>query len=184
MKTGLNLGCGTRIFKSNDEIAWVNLDIVDGPGVDVVWDWRDLGTSFSFVRSDFNAMAGANRDFDIIIAHQTFEHQGCGEQPIRQCYEILKPGGSLIVSVPNLRNLARMWLNDELSTQIYVTNLYGPYDGTEGSRHRWGFDPDSLYGALSASAPWTSVLPFDWRPIPGADIARDDRWILCMEAVK
>ncbi len=170
MKTGLNLGCGTRIYKSTPEIRWWNMDAVDHPGVDVVDDWRNLSAHWQ-------------SDIDIIVAHHTFEHQGCGEQPIKQCYDVLKPGGSLIVAVPNVRKLAEMWLRGELSTQIYLTNIYGPYDGTEESRHRWGFDEESLKLALIAAAPF-EVKPFDWRPIPGADIARDDRWILVTEAVK
>lgn len=172
MKIGLNLGCGTRIFASTMDLVWHNMDAVAGPGVDVVDDWRNLGNHWN------------EPEIDIIVSHHTFEHQGCGEQPIRQCYDILKPGGSLIISVPDLRLLAGMWLRGELSTQIYMTNLYGPYDGTEESRHRWGFDREALTEQLTAVAPWAQVKPFDWRVIPGADIARDDRWILCVEAVK
>lgn len=169
MKRGLNLGCGTRLFTSTPDIQWTNLDITPGPGVDSVGDWR-------------YCLRG--RTYDLIVAHQTFEHQGCGEQPIRQCWEIIPPGGSLIVSVPDLRKLAQMWISGELSTQIYMTNVYGPYDGTDASRHRWGFDPDSLHSALHDNVPWSCVKPFDYRPIPGADIARDDRWICAIEAVK
>jgi hypothetical protein len=169
MKIGLNLGCGMRLFQSNNEIRWTNQDIESHPGVEMRGDWR-------------HCLQGCT--FDIIVAHQTFEHQGCGEQPIFQCWEILPPGGSLIVSVPNLRKLAKMWLSGELSTQIYMTNVYGPYDGTLASRHFWGFDEDSLTEALHRGAPWSLVKPFDYREIPGADIARDDRWILCLEAVK
>ena len=176
MKTGLNLGCGTRIFTSNDEIRWYNVDIEDGPGVNVKMDWRNLTNTVS--TKVFHEIF-----FDIIVAHQTFEHQGCGEQPIKQCYDILKPGGSLIVSVPNLRKLAAMWLRGELTTQIYMTNVYGPFDGTLASRHFWGFDTTSLVEALN-QCPWSHIDDFDYRAIPGADIARDDRWILCLEAIK
>lgn len=165
---GLNLGCGTRIFHWTPEIQWANLDIKPGPGVDVVGDWRYCLTDCTF---------------DIIVAHHTFEHEGCGEQPILKCWEILPPGGSLIVAVPDLRKLAQLWLSGELSTQIYMTSVYGPYDGTLASRHFWGFDHESLDLALRA-APWKEIKPFDWRTIPGADIARDDRWILCLEAIK
>lgn len=170
MKIGLNLGCGTRTFTSGPDLIWHNLDIHPGKNIDVVDDWRNLHHHW-------------HSDIDLIVAHQTFEHQGCGEQPIKACYDVLKPGGSLIVSVPDLRKLAVLWLTGELSTQIYMTNVYGPFDGTEESRHRWGFDTLSLEGELK-QVPWRAVGPFDWRPIPGADIARDDRWILCLEAIK
>ncbi len=174
MKIGLNLGCGNRIFKSTPELIWHNLDIQAGPHVDVVDDWRNLKAHWQ-------------DDIDIVIALQTYEHQGCGEQPIKQCYEVLKPRGSLIVSVPDLRKLALMWLRNELTTQIYMTNVYGPFDGTPESRHHWGFDPDSLREALvSAILPekWYTIRTFDYRVIPGTEIPRDDRWILTLEAIK
>jgi cephalosporin hydroxylase len=168
IKRGLNMGCGDRIFKSNPEIRWTNLDIKNGAGVDWVGDWR-------------NCLQGCK--FDIVVAHHTWEHEGCGEQPVTECWNVLSPGGSLIVSVPDIRKLAHMWLNGEMSTQLFMTNVYGPYDGTLASRHFWGFDSDSLKFALSV-APWKEIKSFDWRAIPGAEIARDDRWILCMEAIK
>lgn len=171
MKLGLNLGCGTRIFTSNDEIQWTNLDINEGPGVDLIGDWRN----------DIPSLTGDG--YDLIVAFQTFEHQGCGEQPIKQCFDTLKPGGSLIVSVPDLRKLAGMWLRGELSTQIYMTNIYGPYDGTLASRHFWGFDPASLTASLN-QCEWKSVRDFDYRLLMGADIPRDDRWMLTLEAIK
>lgn len=170
---GLNLGCGTRLFKSGPEIEWYNQDAIAGDGIEIVADWRDMLSS-----------PGSANSWDIIVAHQTWEHAGCGEQPIKGCHAILKPGGSLIVSVPDLRRLNKMWESGELSTQVYMTSIYGPYDGTEYSRHRWGFDHDSLIEALCANANWSDIKDFDYRDIPGANIARDDRWILCVEAVK
>ncbi len=178
MKRGLNLGCGTRIFKSNAAIEWINLDAVKGPGVDVAMDWRDMRGMWELIPET------PDHRFDIIVAFHTFEHQGCGEQPIKQCWDVLKPGGSLIVCVPDVRKLAGMWLRGELSTQIYLTNIYGPYDGTEESRHRWGFDEETLHTQLDTAAEWTHVMPFNYRTIPGTEIPRDDRWMLCLEAVK
>jgi hypothetical protein len=95
---------------------------------------------------------------------------------------VLKPGGSLLVFVPDLKALAKRWLEGGLSTQIYVTNLYGAYRGDEQSRHKWGFDGPSLYSFLGSLA-WRSVKDFNWRPIPNADLARDF-WILGAECVK
>jgi hypothetical protein len=95
----------------------------------------------------------------------------------------LKPGGSLLVFVPDLRALAKRWLEGGLTTQIYVTNLYGAFLGHEEDRHKWGFDRQSIEDFLRSSSPWREVTPFDWRQIPGADCAKDF-WILAMEAVK
>ncbi len=188
MKIGLNLGCGTRIFKSTTDILWHNMDAVAGPHVDVVDDWRNLSAHWQ-------------SDIDLIVAFHTFEHQGCGEQPIRQCYDVLRTGGSLIVCVPDLRKLAKWWLastepdvldyhvlnaapKELLSTQVFMTNVFGPYDGTEESRHRWGFDEQTLRQQMIDTAPWRTVSQFNYRPLPGAEIPRDDRWMLCLEGLK
>src|SRR6266700_4102644 len=97
--TGLNLGCGTRIFKGTTDMQWTNLDIQPGLGVNLVHDWRDLSTIYEW-KAPGDIIP---KEFDIIVAHQTFEHVNCGMQPIKQCYEVLKKGGSLVVSVPDLR---------------------------------------------------------------------------------
>lgn len=169
---GLNLGCGTRIFHGTPEIQWYNHDGQPGKNIEYVSDIRSVGAMFP------------NETFDFIVAHHCFEHVGCGEQPIKQCHYLLVAGGSLIVAVPNLRWLAGMLLRGEIDMQLYVTNIYGPYDGSEYSRHRWGFDGESLAREMRAQAPWVQVKPFNWRDIPGTDIARDDRWILVTEGVK
>ena len=172
MKLALNLGCGVKPFKSTPEIEWQNIDILPGTGVDLVLDWQHLEEHWS------------GQPIDLIVAEHSYEHVNCGMQPIKQCYGVLKDGGSLIVSVPDLRKLAYLWLRGELSTQIYLTSIYGPFDGTDGSMHRWGFDREYLMEQLRREAPWSRVIDFDYRAIPGADIANDERWILCLEAIK
>jgi hypothetical protein len=64
-----------------------------------------------------------------------------------------------------------------------MVNVYGAYQGEPGDRHRWGYNERSLNMDLWRTAPWKHIQQFDWRPIEGADIARD-WWILGTEAVK
>lgn len=129
----------------------------------------------------------ADGSMDLVVSHHSLEHDGCGEADgfIREAYRVLKPGGSLLVFVPDMWSLAWKWLNGEITEQIYMTNVYGAYMGHEEDRHKWGYTQNSLRAALVAAVPvkWYDIRHFNYRPIPGADIAKD-WWILGIEAVK
>ena len=88
-----------------------------------------------------------------------------------------------MVFVPDMRALAARWLTGQMDTQLYFTNTYGAYMGHPEDKHAWGYDYRHLWMFLSEVAPWRQVIPFDWRSIEGADIARD-WWILGMECIK
>jgi len=173
VKIALNVGSGQRPFTTiPGEVQWINIDSVQRPEMptpDLVCDGAHLPFQDNSV--------------DYFVLHHVLEHFGCGEGEslIKEAHRVLKPGGSLLVFVPDLEALAIRWLDGGLSTQIYVTNLYGAYMGDEADRHRWGFDEQSLREFLSMMR-W-EVKPFNWRHIPGADIAKDF-WILGAECVK
>lgn len=170
MKIGLNVGSGQRPFKSTEEVRWINIDSQEKWNPDIVCDGAYLPYS--------------DESVDYVVLHHVLEHFGCGEATglIQEARRVLKPHGSLLVFVPDLRALAKRWLEGGLTTQVYVTNLYGAYMGDEADRHRWGFDKESLHSFLR-TVDWWRVMEFDWRPIPGADIARDF-WILGAECVR
>lgn len=164
----LNIGSGQRKFGQ----GWTNVDINPKWSPDVVAD----GASMPMFADD---------SADYIALHHTVEHYGCGEATalIQECYRILCPGGSLIVAVPDMRNLVDMWVKGMLTTQVFMTNVYGAYMDSEADRHKFGYDRLALTRFLFDCADWRSVQQFDWRGIIGADIARAN-WILCLEAIK
>jgi len=170
---GVNVGSGQRPFKSNEEIAWWNVDSVDRPGqiTDIICDCS-IEIPVPIDSADY------------VVLQHVLEHFGCNEACalIENCKKVLRPGGSLLVFVPNMRALATRWLAGQMDTQLYLTNVYGAYMGSEDDRHKWGFDMDYLEAFLHARA-FDTVKLFDGRPIPGADIATD-WWILGMEAIK
>lgn len=190
----LNVGSGQRRF--NTEHGWVNVDVVSRPPdqiPDIILDARHLATIFK------------PGTVDMVVLHHVIEHFGCGEadEILRQCWKVLKRGGSLLIFVPDMEKLAGRWLGGEITNFTFMVNAYGAYQGEEGDRHRWGYSRSSLMQQLRSSIglidcqclgerthdddgycpEGDKIMPFNWREIPGADIAKD-WWILGVEVVK
>lgn len=164
----LNIGSGQLPFPK----PWINIDTQARWNPDIVAD----GASLPMIQDG---------EASIIVLHHVLEHFGCGEAAglIRECHRLLESGGNLLVFVPNMAALVDKWRTGELSTQVFLTNVYGAYMGDEADRHKWGYDRDSLMTHLGACAKWSKVRLFDWREIEGASIARDN-WILGVQCVK
>jgi len=165
---GLNLGSGQRPFKP----PWQNYDIQSDK-------WKD----YTIEHGCLWINDPRKERYDYICLHHVIEHFGCGEADhmVRACHEMLKPGGSLLVFVPNIRALAQRWIMHDLGTQLFMTNVYGAYMGDEADRHKWGYDMPSLIDYLRNFD--FTVHPFDWRKIEGADIAKD-WYIIGVECTK
>lgn len=164
----LNIGSGQRPFAK----PFINVDCQAKWNPDVLTDASNMPMFDSGTA-------------DCIVLHHVLEHFGCGEGAglLSECYRILAPSGSLIITVPHVRELVKAWITGRMDDQLYFTNMYGAYLGDEADRHKWGFTSTSLEKSLRAVAPWQEVGLFDFRPIEGADIVKD-WWILGMEAVK
>ena len=80
----LNIGCGKNPF-----VSYINLDIVKGPGVDVVHNLEKFPYPFK------------NEEFDIIEAHQVMEHITDLQGVMKELARILKKGGKLKIDVPH-----------------------------------------------------------------------------------
>lgn len=174
----LNIGSGQRPFDQSH--GWINIDCISRPPDQVPDVICDVGA---------DPLPYPDGSVGVCVLHQVYEHFGLGEGHgiIRECHRVLRKDGSLIVTVPDMRALAQRWLLGQLEDYLYMVNVYGAYQGQPGDRHKWGYHDVSLMKDLNAALGdldrWTSVRPFDFRPIPGADIARD-WWIIGMESVK
>jgi len=170
---GLNVGSGQRKFKSGEGFKWVNVDSVSRPGhePDLLCDGSNLPYG--------------DNTIDYFVLHHVMEHFGCGEAKhlIVEANRVLKPGGSLLIFLPDLKALATRWLLGGIEDYIYVVNLMGAYIDNEADRHKWHYTPETLIHALRSVATWKLILPFDWREIPNGDFARD-WWLYAYEAVK
>lgn len=79
----LNIGCGTDIIP-----GWVNVDIVEVPGVDVVHDLNLSPWPFK------DGSASKIQALDVL------EHVNEVIPFIEECYRILEPGGELFMRTP------------------------------------------------------------------------------------
>ena len=173
MRIGYNVGSGQRPFTSNAEVDWTNVDKIQHPGMPL----PDL-------LADGAHLPVADGSADYFVLHHVLEHfwPPHAQELVKEAYRVLKPGGSLLVFVPDMRELAYKWLEGGMTTQLYLTSVYGAFMGHDEDRHKWGFDERSLFEFLGC-APWKLTKRFDWRVIPGSDLARDF-WVLDMECVR
>lgn len=168
----LNIGSGQRPFKK----PWINIDSQAKFNPCILGRAEDILPNY-------------NNQVQAICLHHVIEHFGCGESLplLYACYRALVPGGFLIVSVPNMFELASMFLQGKISTQVYMTNVYGAYMESEDDRHKWGYTRSSLWSLLqqagfhnSTTIQRANLLP----ALPSTeDIAFDD-WILVQVAQK
>lgn len=116
----LNVGCGTRYHQD-----WVNMDMVStGEGV--------------IAANLLKGIPCADNRFDVVYHSHVLEHftRAGGEDFTRECVRVLKPGGILRISTPDLENIVREYLkNMELAIQgdkeadsRYEWNLLEMYD--------------------------------------------------------
>lgn len=152
----LHVGCGhadeRRIPLRFKNGSWkeVRLDIDKNVKPDIVADIRDLSmipsNSYLAVFSPHNIEHLAYHEVDIALA---------------EFYRVLRPGGFLLVLVPNLRMIAQYIAEHDLDTPMLETpgGPIAPIDAIYGWRpwirsgndymiHKTGFTPELLYRKL------------------------------------
>ena len=139
MTVRYNIGCGGRRIA-----GYIGVDAVKRDTVDIV------------AKADRIPVPG--NEAEEIMAIHLWEHfylWQC-EDVIREWKRILKPGGHLILELPNLRKCCENFLNPpdqpiKHPHQLNMWGLYGdPRDKSEWMMHRWGWTPESLTEFLLA----------------------------------
>lgn len=82
-KIGLNLGCGYDIYKSTDDMKWINVDCELIIGANFIFDLNKIPYPFE------------GNQVDIIVMNDVLEHLDNPIEVIRECYRLLKDGGKL-----------------------------------------------------------------------------------------
>jgi predicted SAM-dependent methyltransferase len=91
----LNLGCGRRFHP-----GWTNVDFYkSGEGV--------------IAHNLLSGIPFEDETFDVVYHSHVLEHfsRRDGEKFIRECYRVLKPGGIIRIAVPDLEQIARIYLD-------------------------------------------------------------------------
>jgi predicted SAM-dependent methyltransferase len=90
----LHLGCGRRVIA-----GWVNIDAIDAPGVDLVWDIRQ--------RLPF-----ASGSAELIYTEHVLEHlvKTDADHLLAECFRVLIPSGLLRVGVPDAELYLRAYV--------------------------------------------------------------------------
>lgn len=111
MRYGLNLGCGCRPLPDGGGWEWSNLDKDPGSA-----DHAALAGA-RFERHDLlDRLPYGDRSFHLVNMSQVFEHFQLHDAVLLacECRRVLKPGGTLRVSVPDAGLLVRKYLAGEM----------------------------------------------------------------------
>jgi predicted SAM-dependent methyltransferase len=109
----LNLGCGRR-FSQDPE--WTNIDLRSSHDRVMA---HDLATGIPF----------PDHTFDAVYHSNMLEHldRAAAERLLRECCRVLKPGGLCRVGVPDMEDIAR----------VYLAELERRAAGGPANRHEW-----------------------------------------------
>lgn len=150
----LNLACGQCIIP-----GYVNVDIRDGPGVDLVCDVRELPYDDSSV--------------DLIYASHILDHFGRDEWlgVLTHWYDKLRAGGILRMAVGDFAAICEHYMET-----TSLTGLFGLVVG--GQRHKYDqhgmiFDYTSLSLELRLVG-FCKAYRYDWRRVEPGSLGIDD----------
>lgn len=136
-------------------------------GIKRISDWTNVNSQsqsvlaitddIDVVRKMHNLYGFANGSVSAIYSSHTLEHAGFGDQELQETLSewrrVLKPGGLLFVSVPDLPTLSEMYLDPELSFSQHwmVTRMMYGAQMDDMDYHKIGFDETLLATFLTTA---------------------------------
>lgn len=134
----INVGCGRKYAP-----GYTNIDVQVSPRAHTPPD----------ILCDVRAIPLPDACADEVMALHLIEHFVAWEAPVAlaEWRRLLKPGGLLVLELPNLLCAAKNLLAG-LDDQMSMWPLYGdPGHRDEYMTHRWGYTPKSIAALLAAS---------------------------------
>jgi predicted SAM-dependent methyltransferase len=140
----LNIGCGKRVMD-----GWTNVDVVANPEAPRAPE----------ILCDAKAIPLPDGCADVVMAIHVFEHfyRWESEGVLQEWRRLLKPGGLLILELPNLVKCCENYLSGRMRggknpDQLARWGIYGdPRTGDRYMNHPWGYSPEELMGLLHAA---------------------------------
>jgi SAM-dependent methyltransferase len=132
----LELGCGVGVFVQLAKSRGFDAFGIDSSPAAVAVGREQLGVNL--VRERIETAAVDPRSVDIVVAHHVLEHLTEPEEVLRRVREWLRPGGWVLVGVPNFASPIARW-----SGQCWA--------GLVPTQHLWHFTPPALQRLIARS---------------------------------
>ncbi len=102
----LDCGPGVLAAKMRDKGAQVTATDLSPVAVERA---RNKGIPCTALDIDSQAVPFADGEFDVVISNSAIEHRFFHEKALDECVRVLKPGGRLILCLPNIAHVICRW---------------------------------------------------------------------------
>ncbi len=120
-----DVGCGTGLLARyfDDAMYYIGLDLVFHPTLSALAD-----NTHQFVQADAQINPLQDESVDFIVCLDSFEHYPDQIKAAKEFYRVLKPEGSLFLSIPTYANVAGLvkWFSEKYGS--YEKNTWAPFD--------------------------------------------------------
>ena len=115
------------------------------------WVNVDKHTALADVHSDCLKIPFETETADEIHAIHLLEHiqRIQAEDAVRDWLRVLKKGGKLVLELPCLDKICKMYVDGEKNMRLTLLGLYGdPRDTRPGMEHQWGWGKEEITHCL------------------------------------
>ena len=88
----------------------------------------DLNSPLADVQADICNLPFADNEFDMILCNHVLEHIPDDMQALKECYRVLKPGGTAVFQVPLENDRAETFEDDSITDRTERARIFGQYD--------------------------------------------------------